>query len=132
MHPADFYFYIGVLLAFPPVVACIALVRCSRSAVLSGRQDSGRQRVGLRLLLMQALVPPLQLLPLMRSVTSVPSRLAGASILLLPVASLFLGSFSIYFLVRYSLGVARILLPSLNLMVLTCTAALLVGAGATA
>ena len=132
MHPAELYLCTGVILTLPLIVACIALVRWNREVTPTGYKSPERQRVGRRLLLMQTLVPPLQLLPLLRSVTVAPSQLATASVMLLPVASLLFGSASLYFLVRYSRGLARVLLPSLNLLVITYSAALLVSAGATA
>lgn len=123
---------IGVILAFPPVVALVALLRSGRSVVSGDNRVAEQQRVGLQLLLTQALVPPLQVLPLLRSVTSAPSTVAATSTLLLPFASLLLGCCSMYFLIRYSRGLSRFPLPSLNLLVFTFTVALLIAAGATA
>jgi hypothetical protein len=125
MNPGGLYFVIGVLLAFPLISASIALRRWNRKAPSDRNSSPERQRVGLRLLLLQTLVPPLQVLPLLRSVTTIPSQIATASFMLLPVLSLLLGGVSLYFLVRYSRGLARVLLPSLNLFVFTCSAVLL-------
>ncbi len=132
MRPVELYFYIGVILALPPIVALVTLVRSGRSVVSGDNRVAEQQRAGLRLLLTQALVPPLQVLPLLRSVTWAPNRVAAVSTLLLPIASLLLGCCSMYFLIRYSRGLSRVLLPSLNLLVFTFTAALLIAAGATA
>ena len=132
MRPVEFYFYLGVILALPPIVVLVMLVRSAGAVVSGDTRLAEQQRVGLRLLLTQALVPPLQVLPLLRSATSAPSRAATVGTLLLPVASLLLGGCSMYFIVRYSRGVARFLLPTLNLLVFTFTAALFIAAGATA
>lgn len=123
--PAKFYFWLALILAGPPVAACIALFRLNRAKFSFDDVGPDRQRLGLRLLLMQTFVPPLQVLPLLRSVTRIPSPLENASVLILPVASLLLGFPSLYFLVRYSRGRAQVLLPSLNLLIFTYSTALL-------
>ncbi len=132
MQPTKLYAWAGVLLAFPLVTACIALSRwqLDSTAGLTARTEG--QRTGLRLLVLQAFVPPLQMLSLLRSVTTVPSQLASECVIFLPVATLLLGSASLYFLIRNSRFLARILLPLLNLLVFTYSAALFIAAGATA
>lgn len=132
MHPTKLDLWIGMLLAMPTVTAWIALSRVKRASLSGSSWKPERQLVGLRLLFTQTLVPLLQVLPLLRSVTSAPSQLANASVILLPVASLLLGIASFYFLVRYSRGLGQIFLPALNLLVFTYSAALLIAAGATA
>lgn len=131
MDPARFYFCVGLILAVPPAAACVALFRPNRPKCSFDDVAAERQRLGLRLLLMQTFVPPLQLLPLLRSVTRIPTPLETASVLVLPVASLLLGFSSLYFLVRYSRGRAQMLLPSLNLLVFTYSTALLLWVFAT-
>ena len=102
-----------------------ALFRLSRQKCSFDDVRAERQRLGLRLLLMQTFVPPLQALPLLRSGERTPGPFENASFLILPVACLLLGFPSIYFLVRYSGGQARMLLPTLNLLVFTYSTALL-------
>ena len=132
MQPTELYTCAGVLLALPVILAFVALSRW-RQASLAGRNTNPeQQRVGLRLLLVQTFVPPLQVLPLLRSVTVAPSQLGSACVVLLPAASLLIGITSSYFVVRSSRGVARVALPLLNLLVCTYSAALLIAAGATA
>ena len=76
MRPVEFYFYLGVILALPPIVVLVMLVRSAGAVVSGDTRLAEQQRVRLRLLLTQALVPPLQVLPLLRSATSAPSRAA--------------------------------------------------------
>ncbi len=132
MQPAKLYACVGLLLALPLVAACLALSRWQLASTIEHSTGSEGQRTGLRLLLLQTLVPPLQVLPLLRSVTTSPSQLDNASVILLPIASFLLGSTSFYFVIRYSRRLARVALPLLNLLVFTYSAALFVAAGATA
>ena len=120
------------LLAFPLLSACVALSRWQMASTAGLRARTEGQRTGLRLLVLQTFIPPLQMLPLLRSVTTLPSRLSSECVIFLPVASLLLGSASFYFLLRYSRVWARIFLPLLNLLVFTYSAALFLAAGATA
>ena len=132
MQPTKLYAWAGVLLAFPLLTACMALSRWQLDSTAGLRARTEGQRIGLRLLVLQAFIPPLQMLPLLRNVTTLPSRLASECVILLPVASLLLGSASLYFLLRHSRLWARIFLPLLNLLVFTYSAALFIAAGATA
>ena len=132
MQPAKFYTWVAVFLALPILTACIALFRWRLMSDNESKVGSQGQLTGLRLLLLQTLVPPLQFLPLLRNVTAVPSRFASDCVVLLPLASLLLGGASLYFLVLNSRQLARLFLPLLNLLVLVYSAALFVAAGATA
>ena len=132
MQPAKLYTWVAIFLALPILTTCVAL---SRWQLPSGDENKVRfqgQLTGLRLLLLQTLVPPLQFLPLLRSVAAVPSRFASDCVVLLPLASLLLGGASLFFLILHSRQLARFVLPLLSLLVLVYSAALFVAAGATA
>lgn len=132
MQPATLYTWVAVFLALPILTSCIALFRWRLTSDNESEIHAQRQLTGLRLLLLQTLVPPLQVLPLLRSATTLPSRFASDFVVLLPLASLLLGGASLYFLVLNSRQLARLLLPLLNLLVLVYSVALFVAAGATA
>jgi hypothetical protein len=132
MQPAGLYIWVGVFLAFPIVTTCLALFNWNSPPNDESKVRSQGQLTGLRLLLLQTLIPPLQFLPLLRSVTTPPSRFASDCVMLLPVASLLLGGASLYFLILNSRQLARLVLPMLNVLVFTYSAALFVAAGATA
>ena len=132
IQPATLNTWVAVFLALPILTACIALFRWRSTPDNESKVGSQGQLTGLRLLLLQTLVPPLQFLPLLRSVTTVPSRFASNCVMLLPLASLLLGIASLHFLVLNSRQLARLFLPLLNLLVLVYSAALFIAAGATA
>ena len=132
MQPAKLYAWVGVLLALPLLTACIALSRWRLDSTFGLRARSEGQLTGLRLLLLQTLIPPLQVIPLLRNVTTAPGQFASDCVMFLPVASFLLGGASLYFIILNSRQLARIFLPLLNLLVFTYSAALFIGAGATA
>ncbi len=67
MQPTKLYAWAGVLLAFPLLTACMALSRWQLDSTAGLRARTEGQRIGLRLLILQAFIPPLQMLPLLRN-----------------------------------------------------------------
>ena len=143
MTPATLYTWTLLILTGPLLLALAALLRhqrpTSRSDKLaadaqhhSARVRARLERLGLRLLLLQTIVPFLQFLTNLRSTAVPPSSFEVHAVMVLALLAFAVCPCTLYLLIRYTRGTGRLLLPLLSLGAFVCSALLFLAQLATA